>query len=383
MFLTDWLLNPETRAMNPLDFLNALAAQVRNEGVPVDYISFSVRHMHPEIAVDNLNWTAEKGAEVIFRKHGLLKSDGFLKSPVALIYSEGRGLRRSLNAPLDEDDYPILHDLRTSGHTDYLIESLQLTPDLRSYISWSTKNMSGFSEAEISKLTSLTPFLSFVIAFISQRSALEALLEAYLGRKAGQCVLSGQYKRGDGSSVDAVIWFSDMRNFTTFTDMHPLDQTLQRLNRCFDVVGSAIHAQDGEILKFIGDAVLAIFPITDSRDQFAAAKSAVAAADFALNRLNEEALPNEEPIKVGIGIHKGIVSFGNVGTKNRLDYTVIGTPVNECSRVESLCKQLGEDVLLTDAVAKLLPEAKVRSLGEHQLRGLSSSRELFALADKS
>ncbi|MEY3903566.1 MAG: hypothetical protein RL189_2872 [Pseudomonadota bacterium] len=383
MFLTDWLLKSETRAMNPVDFLNGLAAQARSEGLPVDYISFSLRHMHPEIAADNLNWSGEKGAEIIFRKHVLVKSAGFMKSPVALVYHEGRGLRRRLNAPSDEDDYPILNELFRSGHTDYLIEPLQLTPDLRSYISWSTKNMTGFSETDISKLTSLTPLLSCVVAFMSHHRALEALLEAYLGRQAGQHVLSGNYKRGDGSSVDAVIWFSDMRNFTTFTDKHSLEQTLQRLNRCFDVVGSAIHAQDGEILKFIGDAVLAIFPITDSRDQFAAAKSAVAAADFALNRLNEEALPNEEPIKVGIGIHKGIVSFGNVGTKNRLDYTVIGTPVNECSRVESLCKQLGEDVLLTDAVAKLLPEAKVRSLGEHQLRGLSSSRELFALADKS
>lgn len=383
MSVTDWLLKPETRELNPMDFLNALASQVRNAGVPVDYISFSVRHMHPEIAADNLKWSPEKGADVIFRKHSFVKSDGFMKSPVALIYSEGISLRRRLKCPLEQNDYPILHELIRLGHTDYLIEPLQLKSDLRSYIAWSTKNVSGFSDEELSKLTSMTPLLSFVVAFISKHRALEALLEAYLGRQAGQHVLSGEYKRGDGRSVDAIIWFSDLRNFTTFTDKHSLEQTLQRLNRSFDVIGSAIQDQGGEILKFIGDAVLAIFPISDSLNQAAAARCAVAAAENALQRLKEETSENEEPIKVGIGIHQGLVSFGNVGTNNRLDYTVIGTPVNECSRVESLCKELDEEVLLTDAVAKLLPETKLRSLGENKLRGLSSSRELFSLVEKS
>ena len=197
------------------------------------------------------------------------------------------------------------------------------------------------------------------------------------GAKRQTPAVLGQYRRGDGTSIEAVIWFSDLRGFTSFTDQHTIAQTLQRLNHTFDVIGKAISDQGGEILKFIGDAVLAVFPIEANRDEKAAARSALLAAQEALKRFREDEIESDHPIQIGIGIHKGTVTFGNVGTTSRLDFTVIGSPVNEAARVEALCKTLNENVLMTEAIANLLPEFSLRSLGKHNLRGMSVDRELF------
>ncbi|NBW82546.1 adenylate/guanylate cyclase domain-containing protein, partial [bacterium] len=236
-----------------------------------------------------------------------------------------------------------------------------------------------FSDESSSQLISLTPYFAAAVAIMSQQMALEGLLDSYLGHQAGKLVRSGQYRRGDGKSIDSVIWFSDLRGFTSFTDQHSVEETLKRLNRSFDLVGKSICDHGGEILKFIGDAILAVFPVSEERDKRAAAEAAVAAAQKAIQSLDGEVLEGQEPIRVGVGLHNGIVTFGNVGTTSRLDFTVIGGPVNEAARLASMCKQLNQDILLTDSIACLLPEYSLHDLGEHILRGVANSRRLYGV----
>lgn len=363
----------------PAQFITELAENLRHVDIPVDYISFSAQTMHPEIRANNVFWSSDKGASVLLRAHEVWNSPMFLKSPLASIFAGGPGFKQKLVTPLTPHDFPILHDLLGEGYTDYLIEPLQLTTKVRSYVSWSTKAKGGFSEQQYAFLTALTPMLEVIVTLFSKETALDGLLSAYLGQQAGRLVRSGQYKRGDGRSIEAVIWFSDLRGFTSFTDTHSIEETLRRLNHSFDVVGKSITEQNGEILKFIGDAVLAVFPVLEERSERDAARSAVLAAQNAIARLKQESLEGQDPIQIGIGLHRGIVTFGNVGTSNRLDFTVIGGPVNEASRVESLCKSLNEDVLMTDAIATLLPEYNLRNLGFHSLKGVTAQRELFGL----
>ena len=377
--MTDWILSAETRELSPQDFASSIAAELKRTNVPVQYMSFSLPTMHPEIRADNLVWSDDTGAIVYPRSYDFMNSPGFSKSPLVKIFSGHPGFQRKLNVPLSPDDYPVLHDLQASGHTDYMIEPLQVTPTLRSYVSWSTRVEGGFSQSQYTQLSALTPYISVIVAGMSQSKSLEGLLDTYLGRQAGSLVRSGQYRRGDGNSIEAVIWFSDLRGFTTFTDQHPISDTLQRLNRSFDVIGKSIAEQGGEILKFIGDAVLAVFPVTASCTEKDAAHHALSAAKDAVQSLKETGPSDYAPIQIGVGLHRGVVTFGNVGTSNRLDFTVIGGPVNECARVESLCKSLKEDILLTDAIASLLPSESLRSLGVHTLRGVSATRQLFAV----
>ena len=379
MTVCEWILSTTARSILPKDFVVGLAEQLRLAEIPIDCFSFSIRTMHPEVGAEIALWSLDDGAMLSPKPHGNIQTPKYMNSPVAKIAAGDPGFRQQLVLPIAPHDFPVLRDLQAAGYTDYLIEPLPITQQLRAYVSWSTKAQDGFSEAQISSLKSLTPYMTVAVALMSQQSALVGLLETYLGRHAGRLVRSGQYRRGDGTSIEAVIWFSDLRGFTSFTDQHTIAQTLQRLNHTFDVIGKAISDQGGEILKFIGDAVLAVFPIEANRDEKAAARSALLAAQEALKRFREDEIESDHPIQIGIGIHKGTVTFGNVGTTSRLDFTVIGSPVNEAARVEALCKTLNENVLMTEAIANLLPEFSLRSLGKHNLRGMSVDRELFGI----
>lgn len=378
MKLRDWFLAGETRDLDPLGFAADLAKHLGPESLPVDYFSFSVRTMHPEVLVENIVWTPETGALLASRSHDLFNSSLFLHSPVARVYSKQEGLRQNLTQPTLTHDYPVFRELQTKGFTEYIIEPLKLSRDLTSYVSWATKRPNGFSTQQSSALLSLTPFFASAVAFLSKQRAIEGLLDAYLGRQAASLVRSGQYRRCQGVPLNAIIWFSDLRGFTAFTDQHSVNETLERLNRSFEVVGSAISDHGGEILKFIGDAVLAVFPVSEVCNEKSAALLSFTAAKKVIFDLTQSPISGHEPIRVGIGLHKGTVAFGNVGTANRLDFTVIGGPVNEAARVASMCKELKEDILCTDSVAECLPSTELRSLGAHKLSGVSHPRELFA-----
>jgi adenylate cyclase len=273
--------------------------------------------------------------------------------------------------------FPVCNDLRDAGGTDYYVQALPFTNGATSYVSFATDARDGFSDASLELLETIRPFLARRLELESAYYATRALLEVYLGSNAARRVLAGAFQRGRGELIDAAIWFSDMRDFTALSDRTPPAQVVQILDAHFDAIATAVSQHGGEVLKFIGDAVLAIFPIEE--DAGRACRAAVTAAEQALSSL---ALVGEErgaPVAIGIALHRGLVMYGNIGARDRLDFTVISSAVNEASRLESLCKTLSTPLVLSAAFAQAAALDPLVDLGEHALKGVSAPVRVFTL----
>ena len=230
-------------------------------------------------------------------------------------------------------------------------------------------------------LTRLSHRLQGACDTYSQRALTRNLLNAYLGSKAGPKVLAGQVRRGTGEELTVILWSSDLRGFTERSDRLAGSRMIAILNALFDAQATAIHAHGGEILKFIGDGLLAIFPIDGAGQSGGAAENALDAAREALDAVrllaDDPSMAGEPPLKIVVALHAGTVIYGNVGSADRLDFTVIGPAVNLVSRVEAVAKALNQAIVVSDDFARAYARP-LRSLGHHQLRGLATPRELFA-----
>jgi adenylate cyclase len=251
-------------------------------------------------------------------------------------------------------------------------------------ITYTTDCADGFSARQVAELTSITQRVSIVCDSFTQRALTRHLLNIYLGANAGPKVLAGQIRRGTGEELTAVLWSSDLRGFTMRSDRLPGQQMIAILNALFDVQASAIHDHGGEILKFIGDGLLAIFPIDHAAARAKdAAKNAMAAAMQgldAVHRLADDPSMSGEPaLQIVVALHAGTVIYGNVGASDRLDFTAIGPAVNLVSRVEGVAKTLNEPIVVTNEFAQAYG-GPLRSLGAHEFRGVANPRELFAPA---
>ena len=376
--VTDWLLAAATRACAVDVFLEQLAQRLCAAGVPLDRVATSLRTHHPEVWVRHVSWVSGQSVTVRDRPHALMSSPTYLSSPVAVVHQSGRGFRCRLDGDADLP-YPFLRELRASGYTDYLIEALPLARGVHTFIAWSTRAEGGFG-ATIDTLRSLTPTIATVIEAHSQRLALHGLMRAYLGASAAERVLAGEVVRGAGSELQCAILFCDLRGYTSMSESRAPGAVLDVLERYFDVVGSAIADGRGDIIKFVGDAILAIFPAPAEVLEDASTR-AVRSALHALAALEQENRGRDWPIEVGFGIHAGSVFFGNVGTGSRLDFTVIGAAVNQAARLESMCRPLRVPVVLSDVVAEHVRSIfPLLSLGEHQLQGVHGVRTLWTTA---
>ena len=294
---------------------------------------------------------------------------------------DGETLRRRLSGPDAQLDFSVLHDLSGIGATDYLALPIDSAYGGHYMVSYVTDRITGFSEREITDLTRISQRLGVVFDMYSQRAIVNNLLNAYLGAKTGPKVLDGQIRRGTGEAITAVLWSSDLRGFTARSDRLPEGRTITILNALFDAQAQVIHDHGGEILKFIGDGLLAIFAIdaaVPAREATRAAFDAATQALEAVRLLSEDpAMADEPPLEIVVALHVGTVMYGNIGAANRLDFTVIGPAVNLTSRVEAIAKAINVPIIVTDAFAAAF-EGPLISLGRHRLRGLSEPHELFA-----
>jgi adenylate cyclase len=359
------------------EIVTGLVERLAARGVDLFRLATSLPTKHPEVFVRFFGWSAGGGRVTWTRARDLLTSPFYLDSPVAALRGGEEKIRRRLAGEGASLDYPICRDLADQGATDYVVLALDLGRGARTYISFATARAGGFRDDEIALFERLAPGLELVMAAEAAHFALRSLLDVYLGPNAAARVLAGAFERGRGERIRAAIWFCDMRGFTSLADRAPPEEVVATLDRFFEALGEPITSRGGEILKFIGDAVLAIFPAGD--DPRSACRRALDAALDA--RAAVERLADSGPrIELGIALHLGEVMYGNIGARERLDFTVIGAAVNEVCRVESLCKTLGEPVLLTAAFARAADDPRARSLGWHPLRGVSEPAELFALA---
>ncbi len=366
------------------DLFAGVCRVLRAHGLPLERATLHTRALHPQFRAVRFLW--EPGfarAELARVGPHALTARAYLQSPVRALFEGAEALRQRLDLELTgRDAYPIYADLRREGYTDYAALPLVFSNGQRIASSWSTRRPGGWTTDELLGLDHLRPHLAMATEIRILRRTGRNIAETYLGRRAGARVLNGSIHRGDLECIDAVVGYLDMRGFTRFVEGHDQDEVITRLNRFFDVFGEPTEALDGEILKFMGDAMLTIFPV-DGDLEDAARRAVEAAADGfrgleALNARLAEA--GEEPIACGLGLHHGTVSYGNIGTATRLDFTVIGAAVNVAARLQALSRDLGEPVVMSAEVAEACGRA-VRVVGRYDLRGVAVAREVYAPAD--
>jgi adenylate cyclase len=372
--INEWLSSERARQLTDVEVVTAFGERMAKLA-PVKRVATSVRTMHPEVFVRNMVWTAEKGTELSVRNHEMVDKSAYTASPIPEIYGGTHSIRVRLADPDSATGYEVCDQMREEGATDYIVYRLPLYDQTSSWVSYTTWEPDGFSDEHFATFESVLGTLSLRIALFSVLTAARSLLRTYLGPEASARVLRGAFTRGSGELMDAVIFTCDMRGFTTLVDSHPIEQVIQLLDAYFEAVAEPIGQHGGEILKLIGDAVLAVFPLTSDD----ACERALLAAEAALANVQKLTAPDGGPPRIGIGLHVGEVLYGNIGASDRLDFTVIGRAVNEVCRIEAKCKELGVDVLLTRAIAGRLRGREVSSVGRHQLRGVSGDTELFTL----
>jgi adenylate cyclase len=286
-------------------------------------------------------------------------------------------------------DFLHLDRLRAEGETDYVafvqrFASGGIIGEMDCvYSSWTTRRPSGFRDPELEVLRRLMPTFALTMKCASLTRIAGTLVEVYLGRDAGQRVLRGRISRGVADRIGAVLWFSDLRGYTSITDTAPPDEIIPLLNDYAEAVISAIHDATGEVLKLIGDGTLAIFRADDPPDACRCALQAEANLRTRIQALNERRTAAGRPVtSVYIGLHIGEVFYGNIGSDDRLDFTVVGPAVNEVSRIASLCRSVDRNVVLSSDFVAAAPEPErshLVSVGRYALRGVGRAQELFTL----
>ena len=379
--IIDWLVT-ETRDERFIDNIFVQMCQrLRNEGVPVARASLHFRTLHPQWLGARILWrTGLAEAKIDTFGYGVERTPQFRNSPVNEIFSGAIEVRKNLEAMRDGDGHHQFYDeLIRDGLTEYIAWPMEHTLGKRHIATFTSDRPGGFSDEHIAFLRDLLPALTLVTEIRLKNILARTLLETYVGPHASGQILAGATTRGSGATVGAAILICDLRDFTTISDQWPRDDVIELLNGYFDAMSEPIEKHGGEILKFMGDGMLAIFPLTDPmacRNLLTAIKE----ADAAVAALNEEnAREGREVLRYGIGVHVGDVMYGNIGSRRRLDFTVIGPAVNVASRLESLTKEIKRPVLFSRAFVEMAScKEGMESLGAFPLRGLGEPVDVFA-----
>jgi len=372
--VVQWMLSDGRRNSRMREFGAEMCRRIVAAGIPIWRGLCFVATLHPEVL-------AAAYAMRVVARHDLAANPEFIESPTALVRRTRETLRRRLcdsDCPLD---FSVLQQLKAEDGTDYVAIPMVRSDGETNAITFATDRESGFTESEIAGLEYVAQALGVIVELQSSRRIAKSLLDTYIGRRTGERVLSGLIRRGTGETIRAVIWDNDLRGYTALTDHLPSEALNELLNQYFEIMAGAVMAEGGEVLKFIGDGMLAIFEIGDTGDTGHACSSALLAARnaaAAAEKCNSERIVAGNPaIRFGIALHLGEVYYGNIGAPGRLDFTVIGPAVNQASRLEKLSAELGRTIVTSASFAAAAPRC-LESLGFHQLRGVAEPQELFS-----
>ena len=368
----------------PVDFIAQLMDRVVETGLPIWRFYIGLQLIHPQLQAMGFMWRRGEPVQAIARGYGIQFTPAYIGSPMQEAREQARPVRYRL-AEINESNHEVLHEIRAAGGTDYYALPMRISHGRpMPVVTFATDHEGGFSSADIDDIHRLIDMIGAVTEMHIEHSIADTLANTYLGRQVGQRILNGAIRRGDGEEIRAVLWFSDLRDFTGLNERLPPDQLLELLNNYFQLVGNALAAHGGEILKFVGDGVMAYFPAEDALFLPMVTAGALNAARQVIGDIeaaNEaRAAGGAEPVRFGIGLHVGTVTFGNVGTEDRLDFTVIGSAVNRASRLEGLTKALGVEVCASADFNDVCAQP-MKSLGTHRLRGVPKPVEIFTLPD--
>jgi len=383
--ITDWLIDGARSAATPSRMMAECCERLVQAGLPLWRVGVFIRTLHPEIFGRSFIWRLGAEVEVGTVDFDFQHSPEFRHSPLAVVVQEGVEIRADPNGA-ESERFPILADLRREGITDYVALPLLFLDRVAHASSWTTKQPGGFTDEHLNAIRSLMPPLARYIEIIGLRRTASMLLDTYVGNRAGARILGGQIRRGHTDTMHAAIWLSDLRGFTALSDRLPAEIVVDILNHYFDCQVSAIKSYGGEVLKFMGDGLLAVFPIDEyvgdaeqvcSRVLNAARESR--AGVEALQYSNGEAV---ERFRFGVALHVGRVLYGNIGGGDRLDFTCIGPAVNLAARLEKIAGQLNRAVVASAAFSEACA-CDWADLGEFPIAGFSRAQRVFGLQDEA
>jgi adenylate cyclase len=385
--VNEWLIDGARSVLDPQLAVAELCARLRGCGIPLWRVAMFVRTLHPHVVARRFLWRLDTEVELEEYPFDSIDTGAFRNSPIAHIYATGDTIRRRLADPDCAIDFPILQDLRMEGVTDYLASPLVFTYGEIQLATWTTRQPGGFTDSQMAALNSIITPLARVAEIRALRRTAGNLLNTYVGTHAGERILAGQIRRGHTEAIHAAIWLSDMRGFTALIDRLPSQTLIDLLNSYFDCQVPAIHNRGGEVLKFMGDGLLAIFPLaSDGTNARKICNDALAAACEAREKIvalsGSSGIHRFDELRFGLALHLGEVLYGNIGGGNRLDFTCIGPAVNLAARIERLSGRLGRMILASDEFARHCA-ADLLPVGNFTLSGFGAPRMLFGLRDET
>jgi len=383
--LIGWILAEGTSTDDPTAFVASLGARMARS-IPVHILEISFPSLHPLHQVVTTIWRADSGLAVQTTGHGETEDIELKLSAIQQLLDEGRTGGRWDLRDKKQLSFPHLGSLAHDGHTDYFLRIVhfsEATVITGTAISIATMQSEGFSADDISGFELILPALGLAIHRMVASRMVSDLLRFYVGPRTGDRILSGEIERGKGQAIYAAILLADLQNFTGLNEQYPPGEIVQWLNEHFEAIGAAVEAEGGEILKLVGDSLLAMFPVGPGQNATTfACRDALKAAENAIdatNALNLSRISGPAPqIGVDLVLHLGEVYYGNIGAAQRLDFTVIGRVVNEASRLEALCDKLERQLLLSSSFAGHC-DAPTERLGTFRFKGVSEPQDVYGI----
>ena len=372
--LRDWLV--AAREEDPDHLLTGFAERLNALGLPIDRIATAIEALHSEYAGIGRWWTKDEGTTVRFLPHGERRDTVYMTSPFAYVNKTGEWLLLDLDETAD-DRFKIIAELKAGGYRHYLTVPIRFSSGTENGITFATRSPAGFGEQALEVLRAVLPTFAMVTELRAVSKRLDDVLRIYVGDEPHRAILSGAILRGQVSRIRSAILFADMRGYTRTSSSLTPEGAVELLNDYFDCLVPPIEDEGGEVLKYLGDGLLAIFRDRGD-DTGGAPQSALTAAINALQRVRAA---NEQgrfpvPVAVGIALHHGDAAYGNVGSGQRLDFTVIGRDVNLASRIATLNKRLEEPLLMSKAFVEHL-WGNPQRIGAFEVEGFDGKIDVY------
>ncbi len=389
--IDEWIVRAALAGASDVEIVAGVCERLTAAGISLVRASVGTDLLDPTFDGRGVRWLRDQGGveEAFERADDELANEDWTRSPFfVLVKGRAKTLRRRLDATYRRGEFPLLDQFQDQGATDYVAfaervgENVRLGEGEGMVSSWTTDAAHGFADVHVELLAGIMPALTLAVMLRTAHRAARTLLTTYLGSDAAERVLAGNIVRGRAEPIRAVIWFSDLVGYTRISDTSTSDRVLALLNDYAEAQVEEIEAHGGHVLKFMGDGILAIFPDDDTTHACKRALNAAARLRQRIAELNGRRAATGLPVTdAHLALHVGELLYGNLGSRRRLDFTVLGPAVNEAARIESLCGSLDQTVIVSWAFAEAAGEARrlLVSLGRYAMKGIARPQELFTL----
>ncbi|MFV1495731.1 adenylate/guanylate cyclase domain-containing protein [Phaeobacter sp. JH20_02] len=395
--IIDWLTAEGLRGASRQEMLQGFCQRLADDGVPLLRFHLAQRAYHPKYGGIGFSWTRADGLSHEFYEHSDTPRDEWLYSTFYyMLERQVPEFRTKLTGHVLER-FPALAQFKQRGATDYFALAMRFgdfadapfdpkRPGEGILSSWSTDHPDGFSEADLTLIRFIYPHLALALRAASAQQMAKDLLQVYLGRDAGQRVLSGEIQRGSSRQIDAVICYFDLKGFTQLAEQIPGAELIDMINDYFGLAVETIQTHGGNILKFMGDGILAMFDLGSIGEDATAALAAASGLQSKIRNRNVERAQQGNPVAdFTLALHAGEILYGNIGSENRLDFTVIGPTVNLTARLSGMHASVGRSIIVSEQVQRAAQPTShdLVSLGRYMLRGVAEPVELFTIYEGS